>query len=214
MKLAGTVLVPPMRSLAGVSDERFSGLRPERCALRIPTRAGFAVVAALLFPACFKPPEVVMVDRATALEQQAAGSFDELERRLDRAGIEPRPVPLTPEQVETLGLRSTPLSPDSERTDADRVDDLLVQHCIGEGNEGLLEETHDACKGATDADQLHTVVDRTNRARRQLFRFMHERKPNVPAAAVVAAWRTAHLRYLVCGGWFLGDDGKWAAKSC
>ena len=27
---------------------------------------------------CLKAPEIVMVDRATALEQQAAGSFDDL----------------------------------------------------------------------------------------------------------------------------------------
>ena len=33
---------------------------------------------------CFKPPEIVMVARATALEQQASGSFDDLERKLDR----------------------------------------------------------------------------------------------------------------------------------
>ena len=40
---------------------------------------------------CFKPPEIVMVDRATALEQQASGSFDDLERQLHRAGIRAAP---------------------------------------------------------------------------------------------------------------------------
>ncbi len=50
-----------------------------------------------------------MVDRATALEQQAAGSFDELEQQLARAAIAPRPVPLTPEQLEALGIAPPPL---------------------------------------------------------------------------------------------------------
>ena len=40
----------------------------------------FAALAPLVgFAGCFKPPEIVMVDRATALEQQASGSFDDLE---------------------------------------------------------------------------------------------------------------------------------------
>jgi hypothetical protein len=86
---------------------------------------------------CFTPPEIVMVDRATALEQQAAGSFDDLEQRLDRAGIEPRPVPLTPGQLEALGIRPAPLVDESDLTDADRLDGLLAQHCIGEGRDGL-----------------------------------------------------------------------------
>jgi hypothetical protein len=79
--------------------------------------------------ACFKPPEIVMVDRATALEQEASGSFDDLERKLDRSAIEPRPVPLSPAQLEALGIRPAPLVDESELTDADRVDGLLGGWC-------------------------------------------------------------------------------------
>jgi hypothetical protein len=107
----------------------------------------FAVLVALATLAgCFKPPEIVMVDRATALEQQAAGSFDDIELKLDRAAAVPRPVPLTPEQLEALGIRPASLVDESELTDADRLDGLLTQHCVGEGKGGLVVETRDACK--------------------------------------------------------------------
>jgi uncharacterized protein YdbL (DUF1318 family) len=171
-------------------------------------------VVALGSGACFKPPEIVMVDRATALEQQAGGSFDELERRLDRAGIEPRPVPLTPEQLEALGIRAAPAVDGSELTDADRLDGLLVQHCLGEGKDGLLVDTRDACRGGADPDEVQTLLERVNRARRQLWRWMHEQRTSVPAEDLQRSWHTAHVRNVVCGGWVEGSDGKWQEKSC
>src|SRR5579884_3865016 len=124
----------------------------------------FVFFAVFAHAACFKAPEIVMVDRATALEQQASGSFDGLEQQLDRAAIEPRPVPLTPDQLEALGIRPTPLVDESELTDADRVDGLLAQHCIGEGHEGLIVDTRDACKGAADVNETQTLLERVNRA--------------------------------------------------
>ncbi len=163
---------------------------------------------------CFRPPEIVMVDRATALEQQASGSFDDLERQLDRAAIEPRPVPLTPEQLETLGIRSAPLVDESELTDADRLDGLLAQHCIGEGRDGLIVDTRDSCKGAADAEAVQTLVERVNRARHQLFRWMHEQRADVPEAELERSWRERHLSNVVCGAWMEGSDGRWQAKAC
>jgi hypothetical protein len=163
---------------------------------------------------CFKPPEIVMVDRATALEQQAAGSFDELERQLDRAAIEPRPVALTPEQLEALGIRPAPLVDESDLTDADRLDGLLAQHCVGEGKDGLIVDTRDACKGAADADEVQTLLERVNRARRQLWRWMDEQRANVSEGVLQRTWRENHVRNVVCGGWIEGSDGKWLAKSC
>ena len=51
-------------------------------------RLALPLIAPLALSACFKPPEIVMVDRATALEQQASGSFDDLERKLsDRTKV-------------------------------------------------------------------------------------------------------------------------------
>jgi hypothetical protein len=163
---------------------------------------------------CFKAPEIVMVDRATALEQQASGSFDELERKLDRAGIEPDPVPLTPEQLEALGIRPAPLVDASELTDADRLDGLLAQHCLGEGRDGLIADTQAACEGAADADELAALLARVNAARRQLWRWMHEQRADVSESDLKRAWREQHLQNLVCGGWVELGDGTWQAKAC
>jgi hypothetical protein len=171
-------------------------------------------VGTLLLAGCFKPPEIVMVDRATALEQQASGSFDELETRLDRAAIEPRPVKLTPEQLETLGIHPPPLVDESDLTDADRLDGLLEQHCVGEGKDGLVVDTRSACKGAADAEEVQTLIDRTNRARRQLWKWMHDRRTDVPETELQRAWRENHLKNVTCGGWIEGADGKWQGKTC
>jgi hypothetical protein len=171
-----------------------------------------AVVSAV--PACFKPPEIVMVDRATALEQQAAGSFDDIELKLDRAAIEPRPVPLTQEQLEALGIRPASLVDESELTDADRLDGLLAQRCVGEGKDGLIVDTRDACRGGADAEDVQILLERVNRARRQLWRWMHDRRADVSEANLRREWRENHIRNIVCGGWLEGDDGKWQAKSC
>jgi hypothetical protein len=164
--------------------------------------------------ACFKPPEIVMVDRATALEQQASGSFDDLEERLDRAAVEPRPVPLTPEQLDALGIRPAPLVDESDLTDADRLDGLLGQHCVGEGKDGLIVDTRSVCKGGQDAEQTQILVERVNRARRQLWRWMHEQRTDVSEAELRRAWRENHVRNVVCGGWVEGGDGTWQGKPC
>jgi hypothetical protein len=172
------------------------------------------VVALPGVPGCVKPPDIVMVDRATALEQEASGSFDDLERKLDRAAIEPRPVPLTPDQLDALGVRPAPLVDESDLTDADRLDGLLAQHCIGEGKDGLLVGTPDACGGAADPQETQTLIERVNRARRQLWRWMHEQRADVSEADLQRQWHDNHVRNVVCRGWMEGSDGKWQAKSC
>jgi Protein of unknown function (DUF1318) len=177
-------------------------------------RALYLFIVLVDLTGCFTAPEIVMVDRATALEQEASGSFDDLERKLDRAGIEPRPVPLTPEQLEALGIRPAPLVDESELTDADRLDGLLAQHCLGEGKDGLIVDTHDACQGAADADEITTLVERVNRARRQLWHWMHEQRSDVPEAQLQRAWRDNHLLNVVCGGWVEDSHGTWQSKSC
>jgi hypothetical protein len=171
------------------------------------------VVALTALAGCYKQ-EIVVVDRATALEQQASGSFDDIELKLDRAAIEPRPVPLTPEQIETLGIRPPPLVDESDLTDADRLDGLLAQHCAGEGKDGLIVDTRDACKGGADPEAVQTLLERVNHARRQLWRWMHEQRADVSEAELSRAWRANHVRNVVCGGWIEGSDGKWQGKSC
>jgi hypothetical protein len=162
---------------------------------------------------CFKS-EIAMTDSATALEQQASGSFDDLEKTLDRQAIEPRPVPLTPDQLEALGIHPSPLVDESDLTDADRLDGLLAQHCVGEGKDGLLVDTHDACKGAADTGEVQALIERVNRARRQLWKWMHDRRADVSEADLRRAWHESHARNVVCGGWIEGSDGKWQGKSC
>lgn len=171
-------------------------------------------LGAVALAGCIRPPESVLVDRVTALEQQAAGSFAELEQRLTRAAIAPRPVALTPDQLEALGIRPASVVDSNEVSDADRVDALLKQRCIGEARDGTLADTRDACRGASDHDLALTLIDRVNRARVQLWRWMHDRRKEAPMEAIRRAWREAHLRGVVCGGWIERDDGTWEAKRC
>lgn len=183
--------------------------------MRGSMRVASVVLVALapLSAGCFSS-EVNMSDQASALEQQASGSFDDLEKRLDRAAIEPRPVPLTPEQLAVLGASASPRADTTGLTEADRVDGLLVQHCVGEGADGLLADTHDECVGAADADAIAELVDRVNRSRKQLWKWMHERRADASVDDLRRGWREAHLRGVVCGGWIEGDDHKWQSKAC
>jgi hypothetical protein len=181
--------------------------------MKRPARNGSPLLFALLLFGCIHPPEIVVVDRATALEEQAAGSFEELERNLTRAGITPHPVPLTPADLEALGMRPPPLVDGIERTDAERVDDLLRAHCVGERRDGLLAETHDACRSAVDPS-LAVLIERVNRARRELWRWMHDERPDVTAEDLRQSWRKIHADAVVCGGWVQRDDGGWEAKKC
>jgi hypothetical protein len=168
----------------------------------------------LCLAGCIRPPEIVLVDRATALEQQAGGSFEELQGRLERMATTPRPTPLTPEQLQTLGIRTAPIVDDSTMTDADRVDLLLKQRCLGEGKDGRLVETDKDCQGAADRDLIATLIERTNGARSQLWRWMHDRRPASSADDMRKAWHDAHLKGVVCDGWIEKADSSWEAKKC
>lgn len=176
------------------------------------TRALAAAMLALV--ACIKPPDIVMVDRGTALEQQASGSFEEVERRLDRAAVEPAPASLTPEQLDALGMRSAAPVDGAGATEADRLDLLLVQHCVGEGADGLLVQTPDECRGFADAEETPRAVERVNAARHQLWRWMQAQRPDASSDSLRRAWRSLHVSGVVCGALVQGDDGQWRAKAC
>ena len=176
-------------------------------------KRALVLAVALGAAGCIKAPELVMVDRATALEQQASGSYMELEKKLAQAAVTPRPVPLTPDQLEALGMTTT-LGDRTEMTDADRVDEMLKRHCVGEGRNGLLVDTSDACQGAVDRDDLALRVDRVNRARERLWQWMHEQRPELSVDELRDRWRKTHVTNVVCGAWIEGDDGAWGAKSC
>ncbi len=164
--------------------------------------------------ACVKAPDIVVVDRATALEQQAGGSFADVERDLARRALDPGPEPLTPDQLQALGINPEPLVDHTEQTEADRVDSLLRQRCVGEGRHGLLVDTHDDCIGASDRVVAIALVDRTNRARLQLFRWLAAERPELGPEVVRAHWHEAHVQGAVCRAWLQAEDGTWAAKQC
>jgi hypothetical protein len=161
-----------------------------------------------------KAPSIVVVDRGTALEQQASGSFDDVEHRLNRAATTPRPAALTPEQLEALGLHKPDAVAGARLTEADEVDVLHVRHCIGEGSDGFLVDTPDACHGVPDPDAIMHAIDSVNRARRQLWRFMRAGREDVSLDDLRRRWRELHVAGVVCGGWIQADDGTWRAKSC
>lgn len=173
-----------------------------------------AGLLALLAAGCIHPPEIVVVDRATALEEQAAGSFEDLERDLARAAITPHPVAMTPAELEALGIKPRPLAEPADPTDADRVDELLRQHCVGEQRDGLLAETPDACRATIDAALTATLVERVNHARMQLWRWMQEQRPTAKPDELRRNWTKVHAQGVVCDGWIQRDDGKWEAKRC
>lgn len=169
---------------------------------------------ALFLLGCINPPPVIVVDRATALEQQAGGTFEDLEKRLARASVAQQPISLTPEQLESLGLTAPTLVDKTDPTDPERVDDLLQRHCLGEGLDGMLADTPDDCQGVTDHQQVLVLLDRVNRARAQLFRWMQKQRPDATLDDLRKKWREAHMRGVVCGGWMQGDDGRWQEKAC
>ena len=49
----------------------------------------------VLASGCISAPDVIIVDRQTALEQQANGRFPSLQEELDHAAITSDPVPFT-----------------------------------------------------------------------------------------------------------------------
>lgn len=115
---------------------------------------GLLLLASLAASGCISAPEIVMVDRATALEEQASGSFQDVERRLARAGMSPTPVPLTPNQLEDLGSAPPPLVENLNKTQADRIDELLRRTAWARGGTGCwwtpgANASPDACPPMT-----------------------------------------------------------------
>jgi hypothetical protein len=182
-----------------------------------------ALVAVTLLPACVTP-NVVVVDQKTALEQQAAGGYPALENELEQAGMAPAPEPFAREELasgrEKSGEKSgagalgelAELYVKSE-SDADSIDRLLLQHCIGEAGSGLLEPRPSECVGAADATEMARLLGRENLHRRQLWQLLAKER-QVSVERVLPVWRERHLEQVVCGGLVESGDGSWGPKSC
>jgi hypothetical protein len=182
------------------------------------SRSPFAFSVALCLSACVAP-NVVVVDQKTALEEQAAGGYPALENDLEQAGMSPAPEPFTREELAGGRERSGSGALGSlaelyakGESDADTIDRLLLQRCVGEALSGLLEPRPADCIGAADATELARVLGRENLHRRQYWELLaKERKASVER--VRELWRPLHLEQVVCGGWVEASAG-WEQKSC
>ncbi len=170
----------------------------------------------LVLVGCIKAPDVVIVDRRTALEQQASGSFRGLEEDLEQAALSPRPQPLTGAQLEAAGVARGGDPSDADAAglpDSLRVDALLIHRCAGEARDGTLLLTVDRCTGTIDVPRANRLVERVNRNRRQVWQWLAQRTGRTPEQAQVA-WREVHLAGVVCGGQLQKPDGTWEVKRC
>jgi hypothetical protein len=178
-----------------------------------------AALALAALPACVNP-NVVVVDQKTALEEQAAGGYPALENDLEQAGMAPAPEPFAREELASRRERggSGPLGELAQlyaksESDADAIDRLALQHCIGEAASGLLEPRPSDCVGAADATEMARLLGRENLHRRQLWQLLaRERKVSVDRVQPV--WRELHLEQVICGGLVETGSGQWGPKSC
>lgn len=170
------------------------------------------LVAALVAGGCIKAPEIVVLDRATALEREAAGSFPKMQLELERAGTAARPSPMTRAELAAAG-HPRPIVEETESSDAERIDALLKIDCVGEAKDGTLVETRDRCT-VKEVPHLGPLLERANRDRAQIWEWLRRQRPDQPMAAVRRAWRETHLRAVVCGAQVQRDDATWEHKGC
>jgi hypothetical protein len=186
--------------------------------MRRPSSFVFFLVCAT---GCIRPPDVVLLDRKTVLEEQASGELYPLENDLREAAIVPKGEDFTRAQLQESGAD---LSRDTLsrivavhgllRAESEVLDDLLRRRCIGEARSGLLVETPKTCAGRTDEARTSATVQRVNRARRQLWRYIQEQSgPSATDEEVRTIWRRHHLQSVVCGGQ-IETDGGWEIKPC
>ena len=178
------------------------------------------ILAALSLGVGCVAPKVVVVDQRTALEQQAAGGYPALENDLEQAGMAPAPESFAREQLAAGREQSSsgPLGELAElyaksESDADAIDRLLLQRCIGEALSGLLVPRPSDCIGATDATEMARLLGRENLHRRQLWQLLASER-SVSVDRVQPAWRELHVQQVVCGALTESSAGAWGPKTC
>lgn len=169
--------------------------------------------------ACITVPDVIIADRATVLEQQAAGDFQPLARDLRRAAIIPGGEPFGPGDLPGGAARTGDLDEllridAAPPADAEQIDALLVERCIGESSEGLLVPTEATCQGEPDVEAAMRLLERANRDRRQLWAWIDQKRPASDVDAVRKQWRVFHLMTTPCGANLQVASGDWEAKRC
>jgi hypothetical protein len=166
----------------------------------------------LIVCGCIRAPEIVVVDHATALERQAAGTFPKLELELADATTVARPVPFTREELVEHGA-SGAQSEAEAASEADEIDGFLRARCIGEALDGSLVETRETCT-VKERSHLRHLVEHANRDRTQIWQAIATRRPGRSLADIRRAWRTVHLGAVVCGAQVERDGGGWELKKC
>jgi hypothetical protein len=166
----------------------------------------------VLAAGCIKAPDIVVVDRATALEREAAGQYPRLDLDLEHAGTAAKPAALTREQLEDAG-QPRPVIEEIAPSDAERIDALLKDNCVGEALDATLVATPDRCS-VKQVPHLTSLLERVNRDRVQMWEWLKAARPTRSMKDVRQAWRQVHLRAVTCGGQIQNDDGKWEPKKC
>jgi hypothetical protein len=188
--------------------------------MRKTSKIASAGLLGMFFAGCISAPDVVLLDRKTVLEELASGELHPLENDLREEALVPRGVDYTRAELREAGadVSEGTLSSIVEiyamlRTDAELVDELLVLRCVGESLDGQLVETPTTCSRRVNATRTSAMVQRANRARRQLWRYLEETRPDADPAALRASWRTQHLETVVCGAQLETERG-WEVKRC
>lgn len=191
--------------------------------MRSVSLPGWGAAAGLLALAvagsgCISVSGVTIVDRKTALEEQASGELRPLSADLSRALASPGPVPATRAQIDAAGagddteFRELVRVYGGLQSQATLVDGWLVRRCVGEALDGRLVETPKTCIGEYDVAVASPVVQRVNRDREQMWKVLREGKATDDQ--VRRAWRQRHLDALVCGGQVQVQGGVWDVKRC
>ena len=173
------------------------------------------------FMGCISAPDVVLVEEKTALEKQAAGELRSAERSLQDTVLTGRPDPYTRSQMEGRGsdLQESSLGEivqlyTAAKGDGEKLDGYLLIRCVGEAENGLVVVTSDACQEDVDPNEIAGIVERTNRARRQIWGDgMKRLRPESSEAELRKAWRKRHLQAVICGAW-IEMDGQWQERRC
>ena len=181
---------------------------------------GLSACLVLALGGCIKAPDVVLVDRHSLLEEQAAARLPAAESRLAQAAVSPGPAPLTSGELARSGWH-TPAGHDAIAAlypgwldDDAALEQLLVRHCIGEAKDGVLVATPAACAGALDAADVGRRLEKANRSRRQVWLYLQTQRPRAGDDEVRRSWRRQRQVALACGGWWQRDDAVWEAKAC
>lgn len=186
------------------------------------TSLSLAGMLAVLASACITAPPVIIADRKTALEEQAAGSFPSLTTELQQSGVSARPLPYTRGQLEAAGVPvgkgDEQLAQQEASTDADLLDQLLLRRCIGEKLDGSLDETPSTCTEPIPAGRQARLLERENRRRFQIWRALATAKQasgkQPTLDEVRKAWRKAHVGEVICGGQLQAENHGWETKKC